>query len=92
MYVIPTAPDRIGMIDPTRGSLLTVVATFAACHAVKRSPFVSGLDGSPLNSERALAAHDIFVGEFIAAALDCGLACLAAVHTPAIQADGSAFH
>ena len=80
------------MIDPTRESLLTVVATFAAYHAVKRSPFVSGLDGSPLNLERAHAARRIFADAFIAAARDCGLACRAAVRTPAIQEDGSAYH
>ena len=78
----PSALTRIGIIDPTRDSLLTVMATFAAYHAVKRSPFISGLDGSPLNLERAHDAHLLFVGAFSAAARDAGLACRAAVRTP----------
>ena len=60
----------------------TVAATCAAYHAVKRSQIVSVLDGSPLNLERAHHAHLLFVGAFIAATLDAGLACRAAVRIP----------
>ena len=81
----PSDFNRIGIVDPSRHSLLTVVATFAAYHAVKRSPFTSGLDGSPLNSERALAAQLIFAGAFQAAAIDAGLSCRMAAHSPVID-------
>ena len=81
----PSGFNQVGIVDPTRHSLLTVVATFAASHAVKRSPFTSGLDRSPLNSERNLAAQLIFADAFIAAAHDAGLGCRAAVHIPLID-------
>ena len=73
------------MTDPNRNNLFTVLATLAAYHTVKRPPFISGLDGSPLNMERAHAARRLFADAFIATARDRGLACRAAVRTPHID-------
>jgi len=72
----PRTPlERMGLQSAARNSMLACAAVFSAYHAVKRSPFVIGLDGSPLNNERASAAQRIFAAAFQSAADDSGLPC-----------------
>ena len=65
----------MGLQSAARNSMLACAAVFSAYHAVKRSPFVIGLDGSPLDNERACSAQRIFAAAFQSAADDSGLAC-----------------
>jgi len=65
----------MGLQSADRNSMLACAAVFSAYHAVKRSPFVIGLDGSPLDNEHASAAQHIFAAAFQSAADDSGLAC-----------------
>ena len=55
--------------------MLACAAVFSAYPGVKRSPFVIGLDGSPLDNEQACAAQRIFAAAFQSAADDSGLLC-----------------
>ena len=72
----PSTPlERIGLQHVTRDLILTCAAVFSAYHAVKRSHFITGLNGSPLISEQGIVAQRIFAEAFQASADDAGLIC-----------------
>jgi hypothetical protein len=75
----PSTPlERIGLQRVTRDLTLSCAAVFAAYHAIKRSHFITGLDGSPLTCEQGTAAQRIFAEAFQASADDAKLTCKSA--------------
>ena len=75
----PTHPlERIGLQSITRESILAASAVFSGYHAIKRSPFTTGLSGHPLNAEQAIASQRIFAEAFQSSADDAGLPCRSA--------------
>ena len=75
----PSHPlERIGLQNVTRENILCASAVFSAYHAIKRSHFVTGLSGSTLTTEQAIASQRIFAEAFQASADDSGLPCRSA--------------
>ena len=75
----PSCPlERIGLQNISRETILTTAAVFCGYHAIKRSLFVSGLNGSPLDCEQGIAAQRIFAEAFQVAADDACLPCKSA--------------
>ena len=70
----PNCPlKRIGLVDPSRESLLTLACSFAGYHAVRRANIAS--QTHTLTSSQRHAAHQTFSDFFWVEALDNGLRC-----------------
>ena len=75
----PSSPlERFGLQNTSRENVLTCAAIFSAYHAIKRSNFIIGLDGSPLTVEQGAVAQRIFAEAFQAFADDSKLICKSA--------------
>ena len=76
--VLPQPPSvfpltRLGLVDPTKTSLLSVAASFAGYHAIKRHATTILTSSDDCTVEQRLLLHRIFVDAFIAEATESGL-------------------
>ena len=71
---VPDCPlKRIGLVDPTRQSLLTLACAFAGYHATRRANIISC--AQTLDNSQRHAAHRTFADAFWVEAMDNGLQC-----------------
>jgi hypothetical protein len=66
---------RIGLIDPTRDSVLRVACAFAGYHAIKRACRKLDIRSETLTLEQRFAAHQLYADFFWTEAVDNGLSC-----------------
>ena len=69
----PQPLTRLGLVNPSPESLLSVSASFAGYHAMKRGIGSEHSSPDPLSSEQIRKSHLQFLDAYIAAAHDCGL-------------------
>ena len=69
----PLPLTRIGLVDPSRDSLLSVACCFAGYHAVKRKVSSSLSSSGPLPVHTISDHHQTFADAYIVAANECGL-------------------
>jgi len=72
----PCPLKRIGLIAPSRESMLRVACCFAGFHAVKRACPSLKVFSATLNLDQRFATHKIFAEAFWTEAMDNGLRCL----------------
>ena len=77
--LVPATPacplKRIGLIDPSKESILCVACAFSGYHAVKRACSELSIKDGTLTFGQRFAAHTIFCDFFWTEALDNGLRC-----------------
>ena len=73
----PMPLQRLGLVNPTVQSLLSVACSFAGDHAMKRHASSVGYSDASLSSVQVAVCHGILLDAFCAAAGDCSLPCTA---------------
>ena len=72
----PACPlKRIGLIAPSRESILCIACTFAGYHAVKRNSKFLQISSTTLTLDQRFACHKLFAEAFWAEAIDNGFRC-----------------
>ena len=73
--------ERLGLVNPSKESLLTVACVFSAYHAVKRSALVSNMSQQEsLHEAQTLSVFSVFADTFRVEANEVGLSCRCLTH------------